>query len=108
MNKIKYFLVVLSFLIVGQAKAAFYDPYYEVRTVKTEHFYIHYPRQVSSAAKDLMDIVEKVHAKLAVKMKWNPWGRTHVVLVDKTDFANGLATVIPANYLLLYVSPPDA
>lgn len=45
---------------------------------------------------------------MTVKLHWTPWGRTHVVLVDNTDSANGLATVIPANYLILYVSPPDA
>ncbi len=90
------------------ADAAFFDPKYDVRTVKTEHFYIHYPRQVAPAAKDLMDIVEPIHTKLSEKYRWKPAGRTHLVLVDKTDSANGLATVIPANYVLLYVTPPDA
>lgn len=100
------FLCLLLQLSTGEA--AFYDPQYDVRTVKTEHFYIHYPRQVAPVAKDLLEIVEPIHVTLSEKYNWKPAGRTHVVLVDKTDSANGMATVIPANYLLLYVTPPDA
>lgn len=109
MKKLVVLLGILtSFAFVSSVFAAFFDPNYDVRTIKTEHFYIHYPREIAPIALDLKDLVETVHEKISTKLKWKPWGRTHVLIVDKTDSANGLATVIPANYLLLYVSPPDA
>ncbi|MBI2338757.1 MAG: PD40 domain-containing protein [Deltaproteobacteria bacterium] len=88
--------------------AAFYKPSLDVYTLKTEHFYIHYPKETAEAARDLSEIAERVHAKLSDKLNWKPWGRTHIVLIDQNDQANGLATVLPANYLLLFVTPPDS
>lgn len=107
----KYIASILSLLFLGYApiaQAAFFHPDMEVYTVKTDHFYIHYQKEQSAVAGDLVLISERVHAKLSDKLKWTPWGRTHLVLVDSTDRANGLATVIPANYVLLYVAVPDA
>ena len=109
MKKFLLCLVALALTLHPfRAHSGFYPPSAEVYTVKTEHFYIHYPKEVAPVAADLVDIVERVHARLSVKLKWSPWGRTHIVLVDTTDKANGLATVIPTNGLLLYVTPPDA
>ena len=90
------------------AQAGFISPNLEFYTVKTEHFYIHYPKEASSVAKDVSEIAENVYSKLTNDLDWKPWGRTHLVLLDKTDDSNGLATVIPANYLLLYITPPMA
>lgn len=95
-------------IIPTTSQGGFYDPKLEVMTVKTEHFYFHYPKEVAPVVQDLISIAERVHDRLTSKLEWQPWGRTHVVVVDKTDSANGLATVIPSNYLLLYVTPPDA
>lgn len=103
-----FFLLLLGVVYASAAHAAFYDPGQDVYTLKTGHFYIHYPAEVAPVAEDLKNLVEPVHDRLAQKFKWTPWGRTHIVLVDKTDTANGLATVLPANYMLLYVTPPDA
>ncbi|MBI4412513.1 MAG: PD40 domain-containing protein [Deltaproteobacteria bacterium] len=99
---------VVFVCLVAPVHAAFYKPSLEIYTLKTEHFYIHYPKEAAEAAQDLSEIAERVHAKLTEKFRWTPWGRTHVVLVDQNDQANGLATVIPANYLLLFITPPDS
>lgn len=98
----------LLFCFSFSARAAFVSPSLEFYTVKTDHFYIHYPKEASLVAKDTAEIAENVYAKLTPKFDWKPWGRTHIVLLDKTDESNGLATVIPANYLLLYITPPMA
>ncbi|OGQ08868.1 MAG: hypothetical protein A3G32_09770 [Deltaproteobacteria bacterium RIFCSPLOWO2_12_FULL_40_28] len=96
------------FLASNFAHAAFYKPSTQVYTVKTPHFYIHYEKNAADVARDLIELVEPVHNELAKKFNWVPKERTHVVLVDKSDMANGLTTVLPADYMLLFVSPPDA
>lgn len=109
MKKLTASILVVGFLLISlPLQAAFYRPSLEVYTIKTEHFYIHYPKEAGEVAGDLAEIVERVHKKLSPKFDWKPWGRTHVVLVDKTDQANGLATVIPANYMLLFITPPNS
>ncbi|MDO8519204.1 MAG: hypothetical protein Q7T11_03460 [Deltaproteobacteria bacterium] len=107
MTKLFFFLFTL-FLVSLTARAAFFPPKMEMFTVKTAHFYIHYPKEAADPARHLLEMIEGVHDRVSTKYKWVPGGRTHVVLVDTSDRANGLATVLPANYILLYVTPPDA
>lgn len=107
MKKLFFLLgVFLFFPIVS--RAAFFPPKMEVLTVKTEHFYLHYDKKQPSTAQALLGMMEKVHEKVSRDFKWTPKGRTHVVLMDTSDDSNGLATVFPSNYVLLYVTPPDA
>jgi len=101
-----FFLMLLG--LFHPAQAAFFKPSLQVYTLKTEHFYIHFPKNIGGVADDVAQTAEKVYTKLSVKLKWKPKGRTHLVLNDQTDIANGLATVLPANYILLNVTPPDA
>ncbi len=96
------------FFFSSVVHAAYFKPTLDIYTVKTDHFYIHYPKEAASVAEDAAEIAERVHANLSEKLKWKPWGRTHMVLVDRTDQANGLATVLPANYMVLYITPPTA
>ena len=44
--------------------------------------------------------------KLTEHFNWTPQERTQVVLLDNTDFANGLATVLPYNAMYINMSPP--
>lgn len=110
MNKIvsHVFAAIFSLLSVNGASAAILAPSTEVRTVKTEHFAIHFPKELEPVIGDFAALAERIHTRMSAKLKWQPWGRTHVLLVDKTDQANGLATVIPSNSIMLFITPPES
>jgi WD40-like Beta Propeller Repeat len=103
------FLVLLALLATpGPAAAAGrYAPDLTWRTRTTPHFYIHYPQGLEAFAQRFGAVAEAVYARQTARLKWEPKGRTHVVLSDQTDQANGLSTVVPYDTILLNLTPPD-
>ncbi len=108
-NYIFYCLLLFSLLIYCRTlnAAVEYDSRFTWKTIKTEHFYIHYHKGVKHIAHRLAIIAEKVHNQLVPKIKWHPRSRTEVVIVDNIDIANGYATWIPRNKIQIYVSRPQ-
>lgn len=109
-RRIFSFLFLLTLLVswTGPSSAGFFDGKQKFYTLKTEHFYIHYPDGIGPIAEDMKTITEEAYANIVGRLHWRPWGRTHVILTDKTDQANGMAAVVPYNYILVYIAPPDA
>ncbi|MFH1355902.1 MAG: hypothetical protein ABII18_02110 [bacterium] len=104
-------LTILFFIITlfpSVAHAGVFPSHLKYYTLKTDHFYIHFPQGIGPIADEIRTISEEAYTNLTARMGWKPWGRTHVVLTDTRDEANGMATVLPYNYILLYISPPDA
>lgn len=97
-------VVLCSF--VTSSSAAIYDPAKKWHTIKTKHFKIHYPEHIEDVAMRAADIFEDVHATLSPELSWKPRSRTEVVLTDDTDEANGFATVLPYNKIILFVAAP--
>ncbi len=87
--------------------ASVYDPSLTWRTLTTAHFHIHYHQGLESLAQRLTSIAETAHADLEKQVGWTPKERTHVVLADCTDSANGYSTPFPVNKMVLYVSRPE-
>lgn len=102
-------LILLFILLLPFASfSASFDPKVKYRTINTEHFSIHYPEDVEDVAEKVAIIAEEVHNTLSPKFNWTPWGRTQVVLMDSSDQANGMASVIPYNWLYILISAPAA
>ncbi|MEN8263178.1 MAG: peptidase S9 [Nitrospirota bacterium] len=89
-------------------RAANIDPSFRFTTIETEHFDIHYHQGLREIAGRAALISEDVHEKLTSSFKWSPEGKTQIVLLDNTDFANGYATVLPYNAIYIFVVPPLA
>jgi len=83
------------------------DPSLKWRTITTKNFKIHYYEKERAVARRVAVLAEDVHKMMAPLMRWKPRRRTHVVLTDDTDSANGLAQVVPRSVVRLYVTPPD-
>lgn len=98
--------LLVSFFVTAPAEAGFFDGKLKYYTLKTEHFYIHFPQSLGAVAEEMRDLTEKVHERLAARLKWTPGRRTHVTLTDKSETSNGVASVLPDNYILLYVAIP--
>lgn len=101
---------VASVLLVAApaAGASRYDPRLRFRTITTTHFVIYYHQGEEALAARLCKIVEPIHDKLTTRMKTAPRGRTHVILVDQADTANGWATPYPYNTIELTAAAPTA
>ncbi|HLD44555.1 MAG TPA: hypothetical protein VJC18_03910, partial [bacterium] len=103
-----FFALLIVTLQSQEARAGFLPSNLKYHTLKTEHFSIHFPEGLGPVAKEMQIISEEAYQNIVTRLDWQPWGRTHVVLTDKSDKANGMATVLPYNYILLYITSPDA
>ena len=83
-----------------------YDPGLRFRSITTPHFVIHFHQGEEPLARRLAAIVEDVHDALTRRMGRTRAGRTHVVLVDQSDQANGWATPLPYNLIEITAVEP--
>ncbi len=96
-------LLCLLHLPISYAKT---DPSFSWMTLTSPHFLIHYHQGEEQLAQRAAVIAEDVHTRLVPLMKSQPHTRTHIVLVDAMDDANGSATPLPYNLITLYITQP--
>ncbi len=99
-------IVVMLYTLHAAPSHAKFDPAFTWTTLETTHFLIHYHQGGEEIAKKAAVIAEDVHARLVPRIKWEPKEKTRMVLVDATDFANGMAFPIPYNQVLVYLAQP--
>jgi hypothetical protein len=85
----------------------FVDPELRWRTLQTEHFLIHFSEQDRTQARTVAAIAERVYLRTTALLDWRPRLRTHIVIMDSADFANGFASPVPFNFSGIFLSPPD-
>ena len=91
----------------GGARAASSDPNLKWHSAQTQHFVVYwYDGEELAAQQYLSHILEPVYDKVTKAVDWRPPGKTHVILEDVTDGANGFATTIPYDAIHLYVTAP--
>ncbi|MCA9691893.1 MAG: PD40 domain-containing protein, partial [Myxococcales bacterium] len=76
------------------------------KTLETEHFYVHYYAGEEAAAERMAATVERAYARLSVELGHEPLLKTHVVVNDQTDEANGSASVTPFGRISANVVAP--
>ncbi len=101
-----YGLVAMSPL-TQPAHAASFDPQMTWRTIQTEHFNITFHQGIEEVADEFATEVEDIYATMTTELRWEPRRRTEVVLVDRTDSANGYASVVPYNSIVIFVTAPQ-
>lgn len=99
--------VGLGLLTPQVGDAATYDPDLTWRTIVTEHFRIHFHQNEEQLAEEFSHMVEEVYETMVEEMKWKPRMKTEVVLIDRTDQANGFATAVPYNAITIFVTAPQ-
>lgn len=99
--------VVVSLFVWDVSHASSYDPAADWHTIYTPHFRVHYPERIHDVAVKSANILEEIHPKITELWNWRPWSYTEVVVTDSTDLPNGLASVLPYNWMLIFVTPPD-
>ncbi len=90
----------------GSAKGASWDPDLTWRSLKTEHFTITFHEGEEQLAEELSETAERIWVVLTEDMQNAPRRPVEIVLVDHTDDANGYATTLPVNTIVIYVTAP--
>src|SRR5437870_13901162 len=86
---------VVLFRCVTATAATLHDPMLRFRTLSTQHFIIYYHQGEDRLAQRLAPIAEDTWQQLRQPLGATPPARTHVVLVDETELANGSASPLP-------------
>lgn len=89
------------------AQGQWVDPSRNWRTLDTASFSLHFAEEHRLQAQAVAGIAETVHARVTRWLQWRPESRTHLVLLDSADFANGWASPLPFNWTAIFLSPPD-
>ncbi|MDJ0765938.1 MAG: BamA/TamA family outer membrane protein [Myxococcota bacterium] len=100
-------LYLLLGLLLLPLRAGAGDPDLVFRTIKTEHFEIHYHQGTEHIARAAATICEEVHQDLTILLEWHVDGPTHVVIMDHTDSANGVSYVLNRPLIRLYATAPN-
>ncbi len=83
------------------------DPQLDWKTLETDNFYIHYPDGYKSYSIRVANIARNAHHKLQPLIEWQPLEKTHLIISDHADFANGYATPNHFNRSVIFLTPPD-
>ena len=102
----KILFVFLMLLASASLSFAKFDPSFTWTTLETPHFSIHYHQGGEEIARHAAQVAEDVHSRLVPRIKWEPKQKTHIVLVDAMDEANGMTGVMPYNQMILFLTQP--
>src|SRR3954468_7867095 len=97
-----------ALLLLAALPAAALDPRFAWQTLDTPHFQVHYHQGMYRYAQKVARAAERSHERLFPLLDHLPSERTHIVVQDDTDFANGNATPFLYNLIHAYAAPPDS
>jgi len=100
-------LALALIALVAPRAALAGDPDLEWWTYETEHFRVHYPRDLEPIAARVAALAEGIYPRVGESLGYAPRGRTELVISDDTDDANGFASSVPYNQIHLFVTAPD-
>jgi hypothetical protein len=100
------FLLVLGVWLLGSPSqgATWLDPSIKWKTLETPHFCIHYYDKIADTAQKMTSIAEEIYDRLSVRLDHTPDLKTDVVLIDNTDYTNGMTSVIPNPHITIYLA----
>jgi hypothetical protein len=100
--------VAAAIVLLAARPARAGDPDRVWRTIETEHFAIHFYVPMEDVARRVAQVAERSHDVLVPVLGHAPKEKTHVVIIDDTDGANGFASVLPRNQITLFATAPIA
>ncbi len=106
----KFFLLLISIFSIFIQFAYTADIPYDKKyfSMSSEHFTIIFNKEDKNKAEKILNIAESVHNKLFVRFKIDRNIHTYMMLLNNTSIANGMATILPDNIILLYDTYPSA
>jgi Omp85 superfamily domain/WD40-like Beta Propeller Repeat len=98
--------VLLAIVPTSAHSASLFDPALRFRTIRTEHFRIHFHQQSDALAARLAVIAEDVWRRLERPLGVRPPRLTQVVIADQTELPNAYATPFPYDTIVIYPTWP--
>ena len=99
------FTLAAILAIPGQA-TALDDRHLDYHTITTDHFHVHYYDGLEALARRTASIAEESHTVLTPILDWKPGQKTHILVTDQQDVANGFARIFGRNFITIYGKPP--
>src|SRR5690242_12820252 len=93
---------LVSVCAMGQAAAQVVDPALRFRVMRTDHFAVYFHQGEERMAERLTVIAEETWRALQRPLGITPPRLTHVVLADQSESANGYATPVPYDTIVIY------
>ena len=99
--------MVAAALTIGAAATASAQlpPNDHWRTIRTQHFRIHFTPAIEAEARRAAVNAERAYAELSTELV-PPRGTIDLVVSDNVDYVNGYATPFPSNRIVVYAHPP--
>ena len=98
-------VAVLAIAVRADA-ASILDPAFHFRTLTTPHFIIYFHQGEDHLAARLASIAEEEWGQVGRALGITAPPRTHVILADQSELANGWATPLPYNLIFVTAAAP--
>ena len=96
--------IVLYTMLFSQVE--YNHPELNWHTFDTEHFKIHYHDETEKTAREAATVAEAIYPKITSFYGFEPYQKTHLVLLDPDDYSNGAAYYYD-NKIMIWASPLD-
>jgi Tol biopolymer transport system component len=83
------------------------SPYWNFKTIETEHFRITFPEELGSTAQKVANYYEEAHSILSQELYWEASYKVSVLVIDNVDSENGMTSPTLRFGMVLFVTPPD-
>lgn len=100
-------ILLLLVALLAPPPAAAIAPGHRWKTAESPHFILHFHEGLHPLAQRALRALEEAHLRLVPFFGEGPKEKTHVVLTDHTDSANGSATAFGRPRIVLHAAPPD-
>lgn len=97
-------LTILVLLLIPIQTHAYNYPDIDWRTIETEHFVIHYYKEVEWTARKVAAVAEEIYPKITRIYGHEPKRKTRIVVRDDEDTSNGFA-VYNLGFVAIWASP---
>jgi hypothetical protein len=98
-------LFLFACLAVARPLPAQVRPNADWRTIRTEHFRVHFTPPLEELARRAAVHAESAYVELSGSLT-KPRGTIDLLVSDDVDFSNGWATPYPSNRIGIYANPP--
>ena len=98
---------LLLCLLSSLAMAQVADPWKDWLSADSAHFRVHYRSEHRLQAERAARAAERAYPRITEALKWEPRGRTEIVLFNEYDLPNGYATPLPYNVIGVFLAPAD-
>ena len=95
----------LLLLIAMVPASAQVRPDQDWRTIRSEHFHVHFPPELEDIARRAAALAETAYVQLSAHLE-PPRGPIDVLVTDDVDYSNGFALPTPTNRIVVYANPP--